>query len=370
MTLATMVMSNLVRQPVRSLLTVLGVAVGVAAGFAMASVAWGFESSWVRVYKARGTDMVVARMTSRSPLPTAFDEARVAEVATVRGVRSAAGVITDLLKVEDGPTLPVHGFQPGSFLWNSLTWREGSLQKEPSGGVYLGVLAAEALRKKKGDLLTIEDRKLPVLGVYESSAVAENGSIFMALPTMQSLLGMEGKVNFLNLQLDQEAGDFATVKETIEHRFRGLKVFRTGEVAEKNTGVLAAKAMSLATSLIALVVGTIGIVNTLMISVFERTREFGLLMAIGWRRSRIASMVLWESVFLSLTGAALGIAAGYTGVRCLENMNMMKGKIEGEFSGGLVATAFAIALCLGIAGGILPALRACSMQPRSALRTE
>lgn len=358
------------RQPVRSLLTMLGVAVGVAAGFAMVGVAWGFESSWVRAFNARGTDMVVARMTSQSPVPTAFDEARVADVAAVRGVRASAGVLTDLLKVEGGATLAVHGFQPGSFLWDSLTWREGSLQKGPADGVYLGVLAAEILKKKTGDLLTIEDSKLPVLGVCESGAVTENGAVFMALATMQSLMGMEGKVNFLNLQLDPRVSDYPAVKETIERRFRGLKVFRTGEIAEKNSGVLAAKAMSLATSLIALVVGTIGVVNTLMISVFERTGEFGLLSAVGWSRARIASMVLWESVLLSLLGAALGIVAGYTGVHCLEHMNFMKGRIEGDFPPGLVALTFAAALCLGIAGGILPALRACSMRPQMALRSE
>lgn len=363
-------MRNVMRRPLRSALSVAGVAIGVAAGTAMAAVAWGFEASWTRGYEARGTDLVVARMTGRNPMPAPFDEEKLTGIRQLRGIGETAGLITGLLRLKGGASLAVHGIEGGSFPWDNLVWREGG---PPEGdGICLGALAAESLAKRVGDSVNLEDRDLPVAGIYESRAIVESGAAMTTLATMQKLLGWEGKINFINIRLPPafHDDDLPSLQNAIERGHRGLKVLRIGEVARQNSGVLAAQAMSLATSSIALLVGALGVANTLLTGVIERARELGVLLAMGWSRSRIASLVLLESLILCLAGALVGIAGGVAGVRALENAAPLRGKIEGVFSPALLLAVLLAALILGALSALYPAWRAASLQPLKVLRTE
>jgi putative ABC transport system permease protein len=150
----------------------------------------------------------------------------------------------------------------------------------------------------------------------------------------------------------------------------GFKAFTAGEVAQNNTGIQVAKAMSWATSGIALFVGAIGVMNTVLMSVFERLHEIGILLAIGWRRSRILRMVLYESIMLGAAGGILGSMVGTVAVKLLEKTPLLHGKIEGEFSIFLFALALSISIGLGALGGLYPAIRGSRMHPSEALRYE
>ena len=128
--------------------------------------------------------------------------------------------------------------------------------------------------------------------------------------------------------------------------------------------------MSWATSGIALVVGAVGVMNTVLMSVFERMQEIGILLAIGWRRRRIVLMILYESIVLSTVGGVLGAVAGTAAVKLLEVTPLLRGKIQGELSVGLFGLAFAISVGLGLTGGLYPAYRGSRLQPGEALMYE
>jgi putative ABC transport system permease protein len=110
--------------------------------------------------------------------------------------------------------------------------------------------------------------------------------------------------------------------------------------------------------------------NTMLMSVSERTREIGVLLAIGWRRGRVIRLVLIESAALSVLGGLLGVLLGVLGVTVLEHHAMLRGKIDGLFTGGLFASALGLALGLGLLGGLYPAWRASRLVPAAALRHE
>lgn len=367
-----MIWSNVWRRPTRSILTIMGVAVGVASGVAMAGISWGFQRSLERVYSARGADVIISRLTDKKPLPTPFDQTRIQDIRSIPGVQNVAGMLWDTLGIEQVPAMPVYGWEPGSFLWEHLKLITGELPTDTATDnyVYLGVISAQALGKTVGDTLLIDSHTLRVKGIYESEAMIENGSAIMPLPVLQSMLDSEGKINFINVRLVPNMKDeqFESLRQTIQNRFRGLKVFRAGEMAQNSLGIRTAKAMSLATTGIALLIGTLAMMNTLLTSVFERTSEIGLLMAVGWHRRRVTAMILIESLMLSLAGAAVGITLAIVGVKLMQTMDFMQGMIEGEFSSGLIVTALVISAGLGILGGLYPAARAASMLPSVALR--
>ncbi|MEY2540810.1 MAG: putative transport system permease protein [Verrucomicrobiota bacterium] len=369
----TVVYKNLLRRLVRSLLTVVGIAVGVGAVVALTSIAWGFQKSWEQAYSSRGTDLIVTKITSRSPLPEPFGEQIQGELLTLPHVQEASGLLTDMISIEDSPTVMVFGWQTKSFLWEHLKlvtgrWPAGEDDKV----AVIGTIAAELLKKTIGSPVQIETGEFNVCGIFESSALVENGAIILPLRQLQEATDRQGKVNFLNLKLKPgtRPEDIDLLRATIKQRFPSYKAFAAGEVAQNNTAIQIAKAMSWATSIIALVVGAVGVTNTVLMSVFERTHEIGILLAIGWRRIRILRMILLESMFLSLIGGIVGIGFGFVAVKILQSTPFMRGKIEGDISASLLGAAILIALALGVLGGLYPAYRGSRLHPSEALRYE
>ena len=357
----------------RSLLTVIGIAIGVGAVVALASIAWGFQKSWEQAYTLRGTDLIITKISSRNPLPEPFSDQILADVLAMSHVQEAAGLLSDMVSIEDSPTVMVFGWQTKSFVWDHLKLTAG---RWPAGdddkAVVLGTVAAEVLKKTIGSTVQIESTEFTVCGIFESSALVENAAVILPLRQLQEATERQGRINFLNLKLKPgtKPEEIDYLRATIKERFPSYKAFAAGEVAQNNTAIQMAKAMSWGTSIIALVVGAVGVTNTVLMSVFERTHEIGILLAIGWRRVRILRMILFESMLLSLVGGIVGIGFGFVTVTILQNTPVMRGKIEGYISGELLGVAILIALALGILGGLYPAYRGSRLHPREALSYE
>jgi putative ABC transport system permease protein len=306
-------------------------------------------------------------------MPAPFPASVATELLALPHVQDAPGTLVDILGVEESPSIVVAGWKSGSYLWEHLKieqgrWPDASL-KNP---VMLGNIAAEMLGKSVGDQIQIESTTCVVAAIYRSSSLAENGSILMALPEMQAFTERPDMVNFVDVRLapGTSTDDIAQLRKTIKTRFNGLNAFSAGEVTQNNTAIQLAKAMSLATSFIALVVGTVGIMNTILMSVFERLQEIGVLLALGWRRGRILRMILIESLVLSLAGGVVGSALGVVTVRLLQASPWIHGKLEGQVDAPLIGVALLIALALGALGGLYPAWIGSRMSPVTALRHE
>ncbi len=369
---ATVIFKNLFRRKTRTLLTTAGISIGVAAAVAMTAIAWGFEKGWVRAYTSRGTDLAVTKISSKSPMPSAFAEAVKDEVAHLPGVAAASGVLSDFMGVEESPGMIIFGWDLHEYLWDHLKLVSGHWPRLGEKELMIGTVAADLLGKKPGSKLQLDVSEFEVCGIFESPALVENGAVVMALPEMQKLSENHAKINFINLRLEphtDEAG-IERVKNEIKTRFPGFRAFKAGEMVDNNSGVRLAKAMGWATSLIALIVGAVGMMNTIFMSIFERIHEIGILLAIGWGRARILRMILWESVILSMIGGAFGSAIGFVAVRLMEMTPIMRGLISADMSPRLFGMAFLISLGLGVLGGLYPAWRGSRMPPCTALRHE
>jgi putative ABC transport system permease protein len=356
----SMAFRNVLRRPGRSFLTVVGVAIGIAAVVTLASLAWGFERSWANAYYARGADLLVGKITTRRPLPTPFPAAVGLQLGGLPQVQESTGVLTDLISIEDAPTVITLGWEPGSFLWSHLTLLEGRWPaNSDERTVALGAVAADILQKSLGDTVQIEESEYRVCGRFSSQALSENGAVLMTLRQLQEVTGREGLVNFVMLKFKPGAGPEVAeqVRAHVRDRLGGFGAYTAGEVVDRNIGIQVAKAMSLATSLVALIVGAVGITNTVLMSVIDRLHEIALLLAVGWRRSRIVRMILIESVFLSLIGRLVGILMGVLALRALQLAPWFRGKIETEPTMVLMFAALLASLVLGALGGVYPAWR-------------
>ena len=144
----------------------------------------------------------------------------------------------------------------------------------------------------------------------------------------------------------------------------------TEQFVDNDNSIKLAGAMAWMTSAIALVIGAIGMLNTMIMSVLERTQEIGILRAIGWRKARVMRMILGESFALSLGGAVVGTCLAVFLTRFVSHLPAAEGLVRPDVSPRVIVTGFLLSLLLGLVGGAYPAIRGASLAPTEALRYE
>ncbi|MGE5375534.1 MAG: ABC transporter permease, partial [Bacteroidota bacterium] len=123
-------------------------------------------------------------------------------------------------------------------------------------------------------------------------------------------------------------------------------------------------------SLIALLAGGLSVLNTMLMSVFERTREIGVLRALGWRRQAVLAMILREAVLLGMLGGAAGITISFALIELMKQSAALGSWVNPVWSWDIFARAFFLSIFLGAMGGLYPAYRATRLRPVEALRYE
>lgn len=365
-----MILKNLLRRKVRSLLTVVGISIGIAALVALVAITRGFVATFEGMMKSRGTDLSVMKANTADILMSILDQSIGEKIRAIDGVKNVAGILVDMVSIEDKPAVIVIGTDPGEYVINHFKIQEGRTLDDSEGrGAMLGRIAATNLKKGIGNEIDMETDVFTIVGIFESGNVWEDGAVVVPIKTLQALIDRKNQVTVFNVKLTDPLRADEVKKEamTVLH---GVSVMTSNEVTETNQGLQMAKALSWGTSMIALAVGAIGTMNTMIMSVFERTKEIGILRALGWRRRKILRMILGESLFLSIIGGGLGLVLGTMGVHALSNIPSLQGLIFGDLSRSLYLEAMGVALLLGIFGGFYPAYRGASISPMEALRYE
>jgi putative ABC transport system permease protein len=243
----------------------------------------------------------------------------------------------------------------------------------------LGMVLAKNLGKKPGDKLEIAGQEFEVVGIFESFNVFENGSAVMLLHSLQTLMDRPNQVTGFQVVLEDSPHKKELIKRvrkeinalrSPEGRPWGIEALPTSDYVNSTSQIRMARAMAWMTSVIALVIGAVGVLNTMVMSVFERTREIGILRAIGWGKSRVVRLILYESLLLSVAGAAVGICAAVLLTRALTWWPLVNGMIKGDVAPAVLIEGFFIALAVGLIGGVYPAYRGAHLPPTEALRHE
>ena len=369
MTFFTVVTRGLMRRPVRTGLTIVGIAIGIAAVVALVGISRGFETSWEAGMKSRGTDIVVSSMRN-ALTPKPFSDTVVERIAPLPHVAETCTLLVDLIGVEKAEMMIVSARQWGGFSWKNLKIVSGRLPKDAAErAVVLGKIAAEVLVKKVGDTLQLETEELTVVGIVDGGAVVENGSVILSLPLFQEITGNQDKINIIDLRVTPGTPreELARLCEKINVLVPEARAVVAGEHIRDSQAYRMISAMSWGTSLLAVLVGVLGVMNTMLMTVLERTHEICVLLAIGWKRSRIVRMILWESALLGFLGGVGGALIGVVGVKLLIITPAMRGLLEPELSPQLLVVAVAIAVVVGVFSGLYPAWRSSRFTPSHAL---
>jgi putative ABC transport system permease protein len=373
---------NLLRCKARSLLTMAGVSLAVSATVVLISIAWGYSDSAVSHYAASQVDVLVVRAGVAERITSSLSAHLADRLRELPGVAKVDGSLTEMVSLSDSSLLgiPLHGLDPSGFAMAHYVVTQGrALRPGDRHSVILGIGLATSLGKSPGDNVDIEGIIFSVAGVFQTGDALESNTAVATLGDMQELMDRPGQVSEFQIQVSPTAADPSAVRQLcgameglsdaggIPLGFKAMPM-RDFVASDTETGMLLG--MARGTSAIAIFLSSLGVLNTMLMSVIERTRELGILRAIGWSRLLIVQLILGESLVLSLSGIVLGVAVAWGGIFILAACSFTQSLVSPGLIPAAVAVGAAVGVLAGIAGAVYPAYRATGVDPTEALRYE
>lgn len=374
MYLVTVAWRNLERRPARSFLTVLGLSLSVSAIVSLVGLANSLEASFLALYLRRGADLVVQRRGGASQLSKGLPASLGKELSQLAGVKEVIGSLMDMVAFEDQQLFMVlvNGWSADSPVLQRVDLIEGrGLVAGDEQRVMLGRILAANLGKHAGDSIELYAQPFEVVGVFESFSVYENGAAFLLLEELQRQMDRPGQVTGFVVQAEQH-GDpraIAELRSRIEALNDEIAATPCAEFVNSLSQMKVARTMAWLTSIIAAVMGAIGVLNTMTMAIFERRPELGALRAMGWCQRRVLQLIVFESLLLAAAGAVLGSATGVAVLVGLSRWPPTSGLVQGDISWTAVSLGITLALIMAALGALYPAWKSVRDTPMEALRS-
>ncbi len=369
-------LKNMWQRKTRTVLTMVSIAVCIMLFITLATATTYMGKSYDTLAESFSGQMYV-----KSPSAMAASSAEFPPISSTIPIEKVNAImnLSDLDRAKSAP-LVIVGLAPSLFqggppqvmavgipegsekaFYGSAKIRDGSATLSGKDRVILGADAATYYKVGSGDTLAIMGKNFTVAGVMERNGnIVTNGMVMMPLSAAQDVFNRPAATTVLVSPAD---GDFDALANAIKAQFPGLEVMTPGDMQKSlNTMMSTTKTFMGMINLVMLIVAGVVTLMVMIMSVSERTREIGMLRAIGARRSAILRMVVEESVFVCIAGSALGILLSFL------LMTVMFGAALG--SPDIIVEAVLFMTAIGMIAALYPAYRASKIQPLEALRYE
>ena len=376
MEILALVYRNLRARPIRSILTLLGIVVSTASMVLFLSFGEGLRRALGTELSRVGPALLVLPEGGEA-FGAGFPELPQSVVDQLRKLSPELG-ITQVI-----PTVVFTrgGFDPQSsfffqglpegispqVMYPNLEVDEGKAVPGASGAV-VGARIAERSNLKPGKTLRLSPSiSLQVVGILKESGGLSDSLIYAPLEAIQKVLATQ---NYTSILLNVAEGRKASeVAETLKARIPGIEAQTSGDVLKfAERAVRISDLIRFGISLVALIVGGLLVANTVMMSVYERIREFGLMRALGAKRRFIFGLVLLESLLLGVVGGLIGLVVGQLASGVVNWYTLGEiGLPLSAITPRLALFALAVAVVLGLLAGYLPARTASRLKVVEAL---
>lgn len=386
---------DLARRPVRTGLTILGITIGI-----WALVVFGSMANKINALVEGGSQYYEDKLSISdatgslggfSAVPMSLRTAdKISAIDGVAAVAPAVMMLMDdqLSTVNMGVPPMITGTVPGSdeglddFTLNYAQGRALTASDEGSHVTVLGSDIARKFAKDVGDTIVLKGVPFEVVGVLEPTLTAPDQTASVPLQVAQALLvttlppmyreGVDPADLVTTMTVYLEPGqDAEALADRIESAVPEVSVM-TGADFDQQVGSATSilNAILVGVALISLVVGGLSVVNTMAMSVAERTREIGIKRAIGGSRSRIIREFVFEAALIGMLGGFIGLVLGGVVVLIANEAGRASGTVLFELTPGTALVAILFSTILGAVAGFVPALHAARLDPVAALRYE
>lgn len=366
MTLLGFAFANLRRRPARSLLTILGISLAIGTAVALMALGRGITDSVGRGLNERGAELVVGQRNATDIGSARLPEAMGRDIAALPGVAGVNPELFGFALAEGGRQVLVAGWSPGALAWDRMPLAAGRLPRAGQREVVLGDTLAESLGARVGSRIEMYEEPFEVVGISRYGTALNRGLAVMPLDVMQDGAMRHGVVTGFWVRVAPGA-DRARLRAGIEAALP-VRVFEPQEMLEGDRNVTVLRAVSSAVSSIALVMGALNLFGTLLMSVQERTREIGMIAAMGWTDGRIVALIMIEGLVLGVFGCLGGVAVGLLASSAFGSLPAIGAVISFTPTASDLALPLLLALPLCAVGAAYPAWRAVRMLPADALR--
>lgn len=392
---------NLRRRKLRSWLTIMGIFISITILFLLVSLSLGLQNAIEEQFRALGTDKIFIQPKGQLGVSGAggavsLTDADVDIIEKVQGVKEVSVMVISTAKVEFNDEIRfvnAIGLDPGSidlfFESGGYTIIDGrNLRKKDLNDLVIGWQYKYKNWLKKpvdpGDVLLVNDAPFKVRGVISYvGSPPDDRQIYMTLEEFREFFNVSERVDWIVVQVD--AGeDIELVGKKIEKKLRNFRdvdentqdftlmtpkelLGTFGSVLNILTGFL------IGVAAISLLVGGIGIANTMYTTIIERTKEIGVIKAIGAKNSEVVLMFTVEAGIIGLVGGGLGVLVGMGLAQIVEFIAsefLAIGLLQAVFPWYLILGSLAFAFFIGVFSGMWPAWLASKVKPVVALRYE
>jgi len=380
-----------------SVLTVLGIVIGIAAIISLISMGTGLEISLSEQLEAMGSDKILVMPGDEQGLSLAaftgesLVDNDVEIVEDISGVKMAAGLLFKTLPVrykDEVISTYVSGATEEAYNKLFLEMKifeinEGrSINEGESGVVAIGSRIVDDIFEdevKVGDTLYIKDKKFKIIGNLKSVGNAQDDqNVYLTLEDMRNLVGGKDSLTLIYVQASNQK-NIDDVAERIEKKLENkygdntIITLTSEQMTEMTSSIFAVLSFVIVgIASISLVVAGVGIANTMFISVMERTKEIGVMKALGATNYDVIQIFLVESALLGLLGGIIGLAVGI-GISYLINLfatDLIPVTFEATVTTEMMIWSLIFSTGVGIVSGLWPARKAAKLQPVEALRYE
>ncbi|HVA76112.1 MAG TPA: ABC transporter permease [Acidimicrobiales bacterium] len=369
---AGLILHNITVRKLRLALTALAVAIGVLTVVSLGVVTHSLESSDLALLKTGQADFTIAQKGVADLLSSSIDGASVARVKLVPGVAGVTGVLIGTAKLNsDNPQFLEIGINPSQLSAFGVTVVAGSpFQAQAANQLMLGWKAAQSLGLHVGDTITLDKNVFKVVGIYSTGQSLGDTGAMLPLAWFQTYQRQPDQYTLLFVQI-APGSSVTAVQSRVDREFPQLVSIRTlqqfGRADRSLSLILAADRGA---TVLAVIIGAIVVMSAMTMSFIERTREFGVLSALGWTRRRVGSMIMSEALLIGLIGVAGGLALAVLAVLGIQHLPSLRGVLHPDYTVGVFGRALYTAAAMVVLGGLAPAFRAALSRPLEALRHE
>ncbi|MFO0752615.1 MAG: FtsX-like permease family protein [Thermodesulfovibrionales bacterium] len=377
-------LKNLQRHRTRSLLTLFGIAASVAVLFSILSFNKGFDRGLARELDRTGIHFMVvpsgcahevaSLVLHGAVIPKYLDTAVREKINKLEGVALVSPLlVAQLPNPEKGRIDLVYGVEMAALAALKPAWEVDGEIPRSDDEVLLGSEVAAHGGIKKGATVIYPQGTFRVSGIVKKTGSQDDAFIYMSLAKVQALLKKPSGATAIGVKV-KNPEMLSQITDALTREVPGIQIVTMSQVMNSISNLAAsAKVLSLSIALVTVFISAVGVMNSILMAVFERTQEIGMMRAVGASRRDIFRIVLKETALLTLSGGSAGILLSLMGTGAVEAfvrkvMPYVPGGDMVKFEPALALASLAFSLVVGILAGLYPAWKASTINPIEAIK--
>jgi putative ABC transport system permease protein len=363
---------NLLRNKTRTIITLFGIAFGISALVSLISVSDSFKIQISDLIKSYNIDITITSKGAVNPITSSISMTDYEKLSKIKNVRGISSLIVGPVKLPWSPYFLLFGVSSMESFFSKLGILEGRFFVPERKEIVIGELAAKRHGVKIGDTVPIPGQEsYTVVGIFKSGSKVIDGAAIVDIEAGMRIMMRKDSVNIAFIQASINGNPEDIIHE-INRDFNKLTAVKSGEFLSQMRIIKTIDVFTWVISIIAFITSSLIVMNTFVMAVTERTKEIGILRAVGWRPLMIMRLVVMESVVLCLFGGFLGnlLAYGELWLFQITNPEGLGWLVSPSSSSGIFLRSIALSIVLGIVGSLYPAYRALKLFPADALRYE